>query len=180
MERSLSLRVETNSSSVIQRIPRILCNPKVHYRIHNSSPPVPILGQINPVDAPHHIWRYVLILSSHLHLGLPSGLFPFTYPHQNPVSTSPLPIRATCHAHFVHLDLITRITFAEQYRSLSSISTALLPRPSWAQIFSSAFPFPWVNFLFKIRQCRINPLNAELNPFLPFAGIIRSSPYSPR
>ena len=32
-------------------------------------------------------WRYILILSSRLHLGLPSGLFP----HQNPVYTSSLP-----------------------------------------------------------------------------------------
>jgi hypothetical protein len=27
---------------------------------------------------------------------------------------------------------------------------------------------------------RINPLNVELKSYLPFAGIIRSSPYSPR
>jgi hypothetical protein len=42
-------------------------------------------------------WRSVLILSSHLRLGLPSGLFP-SVSLPKPVHASPLTIRATCPA----------------------------------------------------------------------------------
>ena len=32
-------------------------------------------------------WRSILILSTHLRLGLPSGLFPSAFPHQDPIQT---------------------------------------------------------------------------------------------
>ena len=65
-------------------------------------------------------WRSILILSSHLCLGLPSGLFPSGFPNKTPYKPLLSPICATCPTHLILLDLITQIIFDEEYRSLSS------------------------------------------------------------
>ena len=43
---------EANRFSAGQEIPRVLWNPKVHYRIYKCLSPVPILRQIYPVHTP--------------------------------------------------------------------------------------------------------------------------------
>ena len=112
---------EANRFLTSQETPRVLGNPEVHYRFYKCPPPVSILSQINPVQAPHPTsWRFVLILSSHLSLGLTSGLLPSDFPNQNPYSQLHFPIHATCPTSLILLYLITRIIFSEEYRSVSS------------------------------------------------------------
>ena len=63
-----------------QEIPRILWNPKVHYRTHKSPPPVPSGNSIQSPQPLPTSSRSILILSCHLRLGLPNDLFPSGFP----------------------------------------------------------------------------------------------------
>ena len=68
---------KANWFAASQEIPRISRNPKVHYRAHKLPPPVSILRQ--PICPHPTFWRFVLILSTHLCLDLPSGSFPSVF-----------------------------------------------------------------------------------------------------
>jgi len=70
-------------------------------------------------------WRSILILSTYLCLGLPSGHFPSGFPTNTLYTPLSSPIRATCPAHLILLDFITRTILGEEYKSSSSLCNLL-------------------------------------------------------
>ena len=131
---------EANWFAASQEIPRILWNPKVHHRTHKR----PLsLSWASPIQStyPHPTsWRCSLILSTHLRLGLPSGLFPSGFPINTLYAPLSSPIRATCPAHLILLHFITRTILGEDYRSLSSSLCNLLHSPVSSSLLGPNIP----------------------------------------
>jgi hypothetical protein len=79
--------------------------PEGSLRCSKSLQLVPILSQINPIHPILYHLRSILILSNHLRLCLPSGLFPTGFPTNVLYVFLLSPIRVTCPAHLILLTL---------------------------------------------------------------------------
>jgi hypothetical protein len=82
----LSPSSEAANCAATQQLPSILWNPKVHYRVHKSPPLVSIPSQLNHIHTiPSHptSLRSILILPTHLRLGLLTCFFPSAFPTNN-------------------------------------------------------------------------------------------------
>ena len=83
---------EANGFEASQEIPRILWNPKVHYRTHIGPPPVPILSRLDPFHTPtSHLLKIHINIILPSTPGSPTWSLSLRFPHQNPVYTSLLP-----------------------------------------------------------------------------------------
>jgi hypothetical protein len=68
-------------TQLVKRFPIFLCDPKVHYGVHKCPEwPLSWARWIQSVPSHPISLQSILTLPSHLHLHLPSGLFPSAFP----------------------------------------------------------------------------------------------------
>jgi hypothetical protein len=105
---------EANSLSVSKEVPRLLWNPRAHYRVHNSLPLVPILIQMNPV--------HNFPTSIHSNIILP---------------TTPRSIKTDFGAHRLHIQRVPRAlpVLRHSVESFVGLTIFFLMSKVWSSLF---------------------------------------------
>ena len=120
------------------------------------------LSWTSPIQSiyPHPtLWRSILTLSTHLRLGLPSGLFPSGFPTKTLYTPLSSPIRVTCPAHLILLDFITRTILGEEYKSFSSSLCNLLHSPVTSSLLGpNVLKHPQLPFLPQCQRPIFTPI----------------------
>ena len=162
---------EANWYAASQEIPRISRNPKVHYRTHKRPPPVTILCQPNPVHiSTSHLLK---IYSNIIHPSTPRSpqwSLSLRFPHQDPIHSPSSPIRATCPAHLILLDFITRTILGEEYKSFCSSLCNLLHSPVTSTLLG---PNTLLNSMFSNTHSFLSNANDQVShPYKTIGKII--------
>jgi hypothetical protein len=115
MEHSFSCEANQQTMQLDKKFPAFI-KPKSYSTYSQVPANCPYSKQlIQSPRTPPSSWKSTLILSSHLRLGLPNGLFPSGFP--------------TCPAHLIRLDFTTRTILVMGYRSFSSSICSFLHYP---------------------------------------------------
>jgi len=99
----------------------------------------PILSQFDPVHTLTSQFLKILILSSNLRLGLPSGLFPSGFPTETLYTPLLSPIRATCPAYLILLGFYHPNNIGWGVQIFQLLSMQLPPLPSCCVCYQSLF-----------------------------------------